>query len=287
MPLTRRTAAPRPGPATVSAPTVESYWWKTAWRDDEVGRAEQGRAGPRPGPCRAPGAGRWTASGRPGAGAPRRWVGRAPRRARGRWRRWSGPRPGCGPVRGRRARAGRRRPARPSTIAMSPSAVTRPMIATGRPQRSQTSRTSSQRSGRTAAHIRSCDSEIITSNGSRPGSRRGIASRSTSDPGARPVGRLRGRAGDPAGAEVLEPLDQAPLDELEAGLDEQLLGERVADLDGRPLGRVVVGERRARQDGRAADAVAPGRRAEQHDEVARARARRPASGAAPPAGRWP
>ena len=27
VPLTRRTAAPRPGPATVSAPTVESYWW--------------------------------------------------------------------------------------------------------------------------------------------------------------------------------------------------------------------------------------------------------------------
>ena len=61
------------------------------------------------------------------------------------------------------------------------------------------------------------------------------------DPGPGPVGRLRRRAGDPAGAEVLESLDQPALDELEAGLDEQLLGERVADLDGRPL---ATGRRR-------------------------------------------
>ena len=50
-------------------------------------------------------------------------------------------------------------------------------------------------------------------------------------PGPAAVGGLRRRAGDPAGAEVLEALDQAALDELEAGLDEQLLRERVADLD--------------------------------------------------------
>ena len=73
-------------------------------------------------------------------------------------------------------------PRPPSTIAMSPSAVTRPMIATGRPHRSQTSSTAGHCPGSTAAHIRSCDSEIMTSNGSRPGSRRGIASRSTSIP---------------------------------------------------------------------------------------------------------
>ena len=51
-------------------------------------------------------------------------------------------------------------------------------------------------------------------------------------------------------------------------LDQQLLGERVADLDGRSLGRVVVAERRAGEDRRATDPVAPGRGAEQHDEVA-------------------
>ena len=66
----------------------------------------------------------------------------------------------------------------PSTTAMSPSSVTRPMTATGRPHRVQTSRTTSDRSGRTIASIRSCDSEISTSNGSRSGSRRGTASRS-------------------------------------------------------------------------------------------------------------
>ena len=61
---------------------------------------------------------------------------------------------------------------------MSPSSVTRPITATGRPQRWQTASTSARRSGRTTASIRSCDSEIITSNGAMPGSRRGIAARS-------------------------------------------------------------------------------------------------------------
>ena len=37
----------------------------------------------------------------------------------------------------------------------------------------------------------------------------------------------------PPAPEVLQPFDQAALDELEARLDQQLLGERVADLDGR------------------------------------------------------
>ena len=93
------------------------------------------------------------------------------------------------------------------------------------------------------------------------------------DPRPGPVGRLRGGAGDPAGPEVLEPLDEPALDQLEAGLDQQLLRERVADLDGRPLRRVVVGEGGAGQDGRAADPVPPGRRAVQDDEVARSRRR--------------
>jgi hypothetical protein len=54
--------------------------------------------------------------------------------------------------------------------------------------------------------------------------------------GPGPVGGLRGRAGDAAGAEVLEPLDEPALDELERRLDEELLGERVADLNGWSLG---------------------------------------------------
>ena len=65
---------------------------------------------------------------------------------------------------------------------MSGSSVTRPMIATGRSHFSQTALTASQRAGSTIATMRSWDSLIITSNGSRPGSRRGIASRSTRIP---------------------------------------------------------------------------------------------------------
>ena len=122
-----------------------------------------------------------TIAGAPGAGAPRRWVGADATRA---WTIASLVRAAAGMRAISRAPAAGRPSASspPSTIAMSPSSVTRPMIATGRPQRSHTSRTSSQRSGRTAAHIRSCDSEIMTSKGASPGSRRGIASRSTTIP---------------------------------------------------------------------------------------------------------
>ena len=114
---------------------------------------------------------------------------------------------------------------------MSPSAVTRPMTATGRPQRSQTSRTASQRSGRTIAQhplLRLGDHHL-----ERLHARLAARDRVEvdDDPGARPIGGLRRGAGDPAGAEVLEALDEAALDQLEAGLDQQLLGERVADLD--------------------------------------------------------
>ena len=67
-------------------------------------------------------------------------------------------------------------------MATSPSAVTRPITAQGMLQRAQTSAISPRRSGRTIATIRSWDSLIITSNGAIPGSRRGIASRSTRIP---------------------------------------------------------------------------------------------------------
>ena len=61
---------------------------------------------------------------------------------------------------------------------MSPSAVTRPITAHGSPQRAQITASASYRSGRTTASMRSWVSVIITSKGARPGSRRGIASRS-------------------------------------------------------------------------------------------------------------
>ena len=97
---------------------------------------------------------------------------------------------------------------------MSGCSVTRPMIATGRSHRSQTARTASQRWGSTMATIRSWDSEIMTSNGSRPGSRRGIASRSTRIRAAAVRGLARG-AGDTGRAEVLDADDEPLRDQLE------------------------------------------------------------------------
>jgi hypothetical protein len=89
------------------------------------------------------------------------------------------------------------------------------------------------------------------------------------DAGPRPVRGLRSRTGDAAGAEVLEPLDKTTFDQFQAGLDQELLRERVADLDRRPLRWVVVGEGRTGQDGGAADPISSSRRTEQHDQVAR------------------
>ncbi len=80
--------------------------------------------------------------------------------------------------------------------------------------------------------------------------------------------RLRRGAGQPAGAEVLHADGQTGVEEGQAGLDELLLLERVADLDRRALvGRRFVEPGRG-QDAGAADAVAPGGGTEQHGKVA-------------------
>src|SRR5207244_2414862 len=70
-------------------------------------------------------------------------------------------------------------------------------------------------------------------------------------------------------AAVLERLDKPALDELDRGLDELLAGERVADLDRRPLLVGALAELLAREHARAADPVAAGRGAEEHHELAR------------------
>ena len=158
----------------------------------------------------------------------------------------------------------------PSTIAMSPSSVTRPMTAAGRPQRAQTASTAASRSGSTIAHIRSCDSLIITSNGAMPGSRRGIASRSTSIP-------VPPRSASSDVAQVIPPAPRSwrpstrpPSMSSRLASMSSFSANGSPDLDRRALRRVVVGERRRGEDRRAADPVAPGRRAEQDDEIARA-----------------
>ena len=55
------------------------------------------------------------------------------------------------------------------------------------------------------------------------------------------VGHLERGRGQAGRTHVLDGDDAVALHQLEAGLDQQLLGERVADLDGRPLG---LGRRR-------------------------------------------
>jgi hypothetical protein len=88
---------------------------------------------------------------------------------------------------------------------------------------------------------------------------------------ARHLGERRGEAGRAA---VLQGLDEAALDQLDARLDQLLARERVADLHGRALLVCAVAELLAREHAGAADAVAPGRRAVQDDDVPRpARAR--------------
>ena len=65
------------------------------------------------------------------------------------------------------------------------------------------------------------------------------------------------RRGQPGGAHVLDRDDGVGRHQLEAGFEQQLLGERVADLDRRPLGLGIVGEF-GRGHGRAVDTVASG-----------------------------
>ena len=116
----------------------------------------------------------------------------------------------------------------------------------------------------TIASIRSCDSLIITSNGSMSCSRSGTARRSRRMPvppraATSDVAHVR-----PAAPRSCMPSTRPVLDELQRRLDQQLARERIADLDARAHGGRAIVERRAREHGRTTDAVAPGRRAEQH-----------------------
>ena len=105
----------------------------------------------------------------------------------------------------------------------------------------------------------------------------GLAQRHPGDVDVEPdlalAGHLRGRGGEPGGAEVLQRGEQVAVEQLEAALHQLLLGERVADLDGRALGVVTVAELGAGEHRGAADAVAAGQRAEQDQHVADARRR--------------
>src|SRR5207237_232062 len=84
---------------------------------------------------------------------------------------------------------------------------------------------------------------------------------------------LHRRAGPPRGAHVLN-RDHAILGhDLQAGFEQQLFGERVADLHGRALALGILAEFRRRHAG-AVDAVASGLRAEIDDRHSDAGGRR-------------
>ena len=82
------------------------------------------------------------------------------------------------------------------------------------------------------------------------------------------AGHLREGGCEPGGAAVLQRLDEAALDELEARLDQLLAGERVADLHRGALVRVFLSELLAGEHARSADAVPAGRRPVEEDDVA-------------------
>jgi len=83
-----------------------------------------------------------------------------------------------------------------------------------------------------------------------------------------PVRRLRDGTGDAGRTKVLEAFHEPALDQFQAGLDEEFLGERITHLDGGTLGGARLVERGAGEDARPADAIATGGRAEQDDRVA-------------------
>ncbi len=93
--------------------------------------------------------------------------------------------------------------------------------------------------------------------------------------------RARGQAGR---AEVLQRDEQAAREQVERALEQLLLRERVADLDGGALVLVGLPELGRGEHGRAPDPVAAGGGAEQHERVAdaRGRARHQALGLAEP-----
>ena len=170
---------------------------------------------------------------------------------------------------------------------MSGSSVTRPMTATGRSQRSQIARTASQPRGlddRDHPLLRLADHHL-----ERLEARLAARDRVEvdEDPGAAAVRGLGDGAGDARRAEVLDADDEPLGDQLEGRLDQQLLRERVADLDARPLGGVAVAEGGRGEHRGAADAVAARRGAVEHDEVAGAVGGGPGEHPAPRAARSP
>ena len=145
-----------------------------------------------------------------------------------------------------------------------PSPVKVPRSASSTPWRSQRARSSARRSGGTATTIRSWASDSQISHGARPGYLSGAGGQL--DVGAGALGHLADGRRQPAGAAVGDRRPQV----VGAGehVDQQLLGDRVADLHAGPGDLAGRGVHRGAGERRPADAVAPGAPAEHDDAVA-------------------
>ena len=81
------------------------------------------------------------------------------------------------------------------------------------------------------------------------------------------VGELPGGGRQPAPSEVLHPSNEPPVECLEAGVDERLLHDRVAELNMAALGRRARGRELPGGERDAPDAVAAGQSADEHHPV--------------------
>ena len=82
------------------------------------------------------------------------------------------------------------------------------------------------------------------------------------------TGQLGGGTGDSGGTEILQSLNYPGVEEVKGALDEQLLHERVADLDAGSLRLALCSEGFRSKDRRATDTVATGGRTKENDEIA-------------------
>ena len=150
----------------------------------------------------------------------------------------------------------------------SPVSVTSPIAAHSSSHFRQTASTCSSRTGSMTATIRSWLSEIMISCASRSGSRSGTRSRWTSTPAPLLPAISASDDARPAAPRSWSDSTRPPSTSSRLASMSFLPGERVADLDGRPLVLVLVRELLAREDAGAADAVAAGGGAVEDDQVA-------------------
>ena len=160
-------------------------------------------------------------------------------------------------------------PSSASSTRSRPEPVTRPMTVARMSQRRAISSTSSTLDGSTMANIRSCDSEVMTSNGSMWSSRWGIGAIHTSMP-APPLAAVSAVAHVmPAPPRSCTPRARSRSSSSRQASIKPLLLERVADLHAGSLGGIglAVGEAGRGEHRDAPDPVASGRRTEQHRQV--------------------